>query len=64
MTFHTPTQIFILIFTHTQPDTYVSCYLMNGVCNSKHFEAVKYSVEGQASLTDERYLYFNSPENS
>ena len=29
---------------------------MKAVCNSKNIEAVKYSVEGQASLADERYL--------
>ena len=53
---HTDTDFYINIRSHTQRNTYVSCYVMNGVCNSKNFEAVKYSVDGQASHTDERYL--------
>ena len=32
---------------------------MKPVRNTKNIEAVKYSVEGQASLADERYLYIN-----
>lgn len=34
---------------------------MKAVCNSKNTEAVKYSVEDQASLVDERYLCIDVP---
>ena len=58
MVIHTPTQICVLLFAlrHNLINRPVASVWK--MCNSKNIEAVKYSVEGQASHTDERYLFY------
>ena len=63
MAIHTPTHICVLLFAlrHNLINRPVASFWK--VCNSKNIEAVKYSVEGQASHTGKRYLYPNLQES-